>query len=376
MKRAVALIAALSVVAVGPACAKREKEKFNLQEVLQKSSHASGVFRYSDETPTTPFNEGRQVSVRGLVEDDFRFKARLSVDGQDAIDEVVADDALAVRFLEPSYIPRFTTSGGDPATLAALQARYWVADPYGAPSLGDAAVADKVIGVDPIVDALSVVEYTNDAISQAAGVQKFNAERLDYRPAEDPFPRPSAGSGVTRWDLIPKPMPRADQADTGNGNASLARASVFRKMAIYVKGGRVLQIREQMAAKYDLLDQFRNYIERFLGKDESNSKLLKEAKAEIEKVKDTPDSLEALLNVALNGFLQAAGEQPVRFHSMKYEFARQGEEVHADIPSGADVKRGSLAFFGVNSKAKSTPTAGGGTPSTSTSTPAPTTSVP
>jgi hypothetical protein len=365
VKRVVALGAAVGLLAIGPACAKKEQDKIDLQKLLQKSSHASGVFRYTDTTPTTPLAQGREVSVRGLVEDDFRYKARLAVDGQDALDEIVADDALAVRFLDPSFIPRFTAKGGaDAATLAALNAHYWVADPYGAPSIGDAAVTDNLIGVDPIVDALSVVDYVNDAIAQAQRVEKFNAERLDYRPLEDPFPRPAPGSGVTRWDLVPKPMPRADAADTGQGNASLARISVFRQMAIYVKGGRVLQVREQIAAKYDLLDKFRNYIERYLDKG-GDSERVRNAKAAIEKAKDQPDLLEAVLNAALNGILKSAGEQPVRFHSMKYEFSKQGEAVHADLPAGDDVKRGNLAFFGVNSVASTqntnnTPSAGGG----------------
>lgn len=347
MRRTAAIVAALGLLAAGPACAKRETEKFNLQRTLQTSSHLSGVFRYTDTTPTTPITTGREVTVRGLVEDDFRYKARLAVDGQDALDEVVADDALAVRFLDPSYISRFTSKGGDAATLGALKAQYWVTDPFGAPALGDAAVTDNLIGVDPIVDALSVVDYVNQAISQASGVQKFNAERLDYRPLEDPFPRPAPGSGVTRWDLIPKAVPRADAADTGQGNASLARASTFRQMAIYVKAGRVLQIREQLAAKYDLLNKFRDYIEQFAAKS-GDAGQLRTIKENIAKVESQPDLLEAVLNVALNQLLKVAGEQPVRFHSMKYEFSDQGSTVHADLPSGSDVVRGSLAFFGVN----------------------------
>ncbi len=368
--RFVALGLALSVMATGAACAKK-RDKLNLLDTLDKSAHSSGVFRYSDETPGSPFAKAQSVAVRGLIEDDFRYKARLTVDGDDVLDEVVNDDALAVRFLDPAYVAKFTGSGGKPETVAALNARYWVADLKGAPAIGDAAIADSLIGVDPIVDSLSVVDYVKDSINQAAEVAKFNPEGLDYRPAEDPFPRPAPGSGVVRWDLVPKKMPRPDELATGQGNSALARAEVFRKMSVYVKDGRVLQVREQIGAKFDLLNKFRDYIERLLDKagGEGNMKL----KAQVESVKDDPAALEPFLNFILNIALQQAGESPVRFRTMKFEFGRQGEKVRADLPSGSQVKIGSLDFFGTNSAAKAKQTNTNGVASTTTS--APTTTI-
>jgi hypothetical protein len=354
-RRLIALVAVVGVLAVGPACAQKDEAKKSLLAVLQESAHASGVFRYSDETPTTPFAKGSLVQVRGLVEDDFRYKARLTVDGTDALDEVVNDDALAVRFLDPSFVTKFTAPGGDSGTRSLLAARYWVTDPEGAPSIGDAAVTDRVIGIDPIVDALSIVDYASDAISASLTVQKFNAERLDYRPAEDPFPRPAPGSNVTRWDLVPPPMPRADAVSTGQGNAGLARTPVFRKMAIYVRDGRVVQIREQLAAKFELLDRFRDYMIRLL--EQADAEAAAEFEEQIAEIEDQPALLEAGLNVALNGALTPAGEDPVRFRSMKYEFSYDDSNVKADLPYGPEVKYGSLAFFGVNSKSSATATA-------------------
>jgi hypothetical protein len=380
-KRLLAVVLALGVVATGPACAKKNEDKLNLQKLLQSSAHASGVFRYSDQTPKTPFSPGSVVQVRGIVEDDFRYKARLTVDGTDAIDEVVNDDALAVRFLDPSFVTKFTSrAGGDAATRAFLGARYWVLDPTGAPSIGDAAVSDNVIGVDPVVDSLSVVDYTLDAISAAAGVQKFNTENLDYHPLEDPFPQPAQGSGVTRWDLIAPPLPHADALNTGQANASLAHAQHFRKLAIYVKDHKVVQIREQLAAKFDNLKKFHDYILRLVEK--SAPKLLPSVKKQLDQAAAVgPDLEEAVLNFALNQVLTQSGEQTVRFHLMKYEFTGQGTQLHADLPAGPDVKEGSLAFFGVNSKVNAekrltnSGAAGEAPPSTTTPTTA-TTAVP
>ncbi|MEY2417482.1 MAG: hypothetical protein QOG90_162 [Actinomycetota bacterium] len=381
MKRVISLIVLVGVLATGPACAKKNQDKLNLQRMLQTSAHNSGVFRYSDQTAKSPFNPGSLVQVRGLVEDDFRYKARLTVDGLDALDEVVNDDALAVRFLDPSFVPKFTSrSGGDAATRAFLAARYWVLDESGAPSIGDAAVADKVIGVDPIVDSLSVVDYTLDAISAAVTVEKFTPENIDYRPLEDPFPQPQQGSGVTRWDLVPPPLPRADTQDTGQANsAALARAQNFRKMAIYVKDHKVIQIREQIGAKFDLLNKFYDYILRLTEK--VDKKLLPTVKKQLEQAKAvSPELEEAVLNLALNQVLAAGGEDPVRFRTMKYEFTGQGTKVHADLPAGPDVKEGSLEFFGVNSKVnadkQNTNSGSGATTQTTVAANEPTTTVP
>ena len=93
----VAIVLAVLVLATAPGCAKKDAEKVALKKVLASSAHRSGVYRYRDETPRGIFGEGQQVGVRGLIEDDFRFKARISLNGNDVIDEVVNDDALAVR---------------------------------------------------------------------------------------------------------------------------------------------------------------------------------------------------------------------------------------------------------------------------------------
>ena len=347
-RRAIAALLAVGVLAGGSACVKRNEDKEFLIGVLDRSAHTSGVFRYTDETPVSPvLPDGSVATVRGLMEDDFRFKARLSIDGEDALDEVVADDAFAVRFIDPEGVPFFTGSGFDPKTRALLEAKYWVEDPTGAPPLGDAAVSDRLLGLDPIVDSLSVIPYAQDAISQSAEVETFNEERLDYRPAEDPFPRPAKGSGVVRWDVKPTALPRADAAETGNGNVSLARPSVFRKMAIYIKDGRVVQIREQLAAKFDLLDKLKNYIQRYA--DKLDAAAAERTKSQIQDVENDPVALETLLNIALNQIRIIAGEQPIRFRSMIYELSRQGEKVKAELPTGSDVRQGSLKSFGVNS---------------------------
>ena len=45
--------------------------------------------------------DGRTYTVQGLVEDDFRYKLQYANESGAAIEEVVSDDAVAVRFLDP-----------------------------------------------------------------------------------------------------------------------------------------------------------------------------------------------------------------------------------------------------------------------------------
>ena len=367
-RRLMASALAVGLLTTGAACAKKNESKEALIELVLKSAHTSGVFRYSDQSPRSPLSPARTAQVRGVIEDDFRYKARLTIDSKDILDEVVNDDALAVRFVDPKYIPNFTGTGGKPDTLQAMAARYWVTDPTGAPEVGGAAVADDILGIDPIVDSLSVTDYVADAIAQSRNVQKFNAERIDYRPAEDPFPRPAKGSGVVRWDVIPPGIPRADVEDTAGGDASLAQAAVFRKMSIYVKDGRVVQVREQLAANFDLQSQLRNYIEKY--SEKAGATNLARTKKQLDLAEKDPSLYEASLNIGLNQILVPAGQKPVRFRTMKYEFADQGKPQDVDLPIGTDVKEGDLSFFGTNAAlaAARQRANGGATTTTSSST--------
>ena len=71
-----------------------------VREALRNTEKLSNTFLYKE---TVYDNAGKhETDVRGLVEDDFRYKARVATDGKPVLDEVVSDDALAVRFLDPA----------------------------------------------------------------------------------------------------------------------------------------------------------------------------------------------------------------------------------------------------------------------------------
>ena len=76
-----------------------------LREALRNTEKLSNTFLYKETVHDKAGNH--EIDVRGLVEDDFRYKARVAADGKPLLDEVVSDDAIAVRFLEPAAMGRF-----------------------------------------------------------------------------------------------------------------------------------------------------------------------------------------------------------------------------------------------------------------------------
>jgi hypothetical protein len=271
------------------------------------------------------------------VEDDFRYKARVAYDGFPVVDEVVSDDALAVRFVEPNRLPDFVRrpkkkqQGGtgvgssqptgpstddapravDPKVLEALRARRWVLDKAGAPAVFGAAEESRLLGEDPVLDSLDVFAYVEQAIDEARRIFVFNPESLEYRADEDPFPTPKKGSGVTRYDFDRPNLPRA--ADTAGGNQVTPDTRHFRKMSVYVKGGRVIAVREVVDVESRLEDLSEIYETKF-PKDRQ------------------PAELAVVAVDALNIIRRGQGQDPIRLRSMSYELDDLGVAVKVDMP--------------------------------------------
>jgi hypothetical protein len=280
---------------------------------------------------------GRRTSVQGLVEDDFRYKARVAYDSTPVVDEVVSDDALAVRFVEPDRLadfvrrPKKKQQGGtgvgstqpapaaddapeavDPKVLEALRARRWVLDKAGAPAVFGTPEDSRLLGEYPVLDALDVFAYVTQAIDEARRILVFNPESLEYRADEDPFPKPAKGSGVTRYDFDRPNLPRA--ADTSGGNQVTPDTRHFRKMSVYVKGGRVIAVREQVDVKSRLKDLSEVYETKF-PKDRSE------------------DEVATIAVDALNVIRKGQGQDPIRLRSMSYELKDLGGTVKVDMPA-------------------------------------------
>jgi hypothetical protein len=340
IKRVAAIALVMAMAAGSSACSRRDTEEKKLLGLIDNTAKLSNRYVYQEAVA------GQSVTVRGLVEDDFRFKARLTLNDKDILDEVVADDALAVRFLEPSVLPQFVSaspSAGGVSPLEVLSQRQWVVDSGGAPPVG-IATDERFAGVDPIVDSLAVLSYAKQGITEGLGVVKFNPESIDYRPAEDPFPTPKAGSGIIRYDVVLPEFPRVDTvARTSNTDAQFATTSNFRKMSFYVKDKKVIQVRERIAAEGKVLEKFTTYLKAF-ARQANNTEATKRLTQIIDNFQG--DQRAQLLLQAYNLGLSSSGRPPIRFRSMTYELRDLGANVQVALPDGATAAK--LDKFGVN----------------------------
>lgn len=308
-RKILTILLATAVVAPLGACAKEERHSVELQAALARTRRLSGQFVYEEVT-----NEGQRTTVRGVVEDDFRYSARLEVDGTPVLDEVVADDALADRFNVPDEIPKFLRKeapDGAAESVGALTSRKWVVDTKGAPSLFARGTERKLIGDDPIYDARTIFTYVEN-LSRRMPVGKFNEDALDYKPKEDPFPKPKKGSDVIRYDFYRWPVPRPSTLENG-GNQIVPGAEHFRKMAVYVRDGIVFRILEDIdvASRLDTIE--RNY--------------------EVTLEGSTRERVAAAVK-AINTVRQGQGNlEPVRARRLSFELRQQGEPQQVSLPS-------------------------------------------
>jgi hypothetical protein len=265
--------------------------------------------------------------VSGVKEDDYRYKVALEVGGAKVSEEVVSDDALAVRFLDPAALPRFlnvdpaiaaaaagplpsatTTKPTPQVALAGLARQRWVIDPVGAPPLGGLADDKRVQGDDPVFDALTALDYIRDAVNAGQFVKKYSPDSVDpvYRESEDPFPKPKSGSAITRYDVKPPRLPRAG-ATTNQETPSTAH---FRKFVVYVKDGYIIEAREVIDVESkldDIISSFRL------------------------PSRTTVDQAVAAINAVRRG----QGRDTIRVRSLRFRVLELGTAIKVEVPTDA-----------------------------------------
>lgn len=231
--RRVALL--LTVVAVAAGCGNPSGGVTEeLRRAIDRVADQPRGFVYSVEA------DGVTTQVEGFFEDDYRYKVRVLRDGELVLDQVVSDDAVALRFADPAAVDDVVSfPPGSPAEPL-LRSRRWVVDPQGAPADWAVVAEDQSADQGPVLDALQALEHLRSAA--AAGVARFNEQALDYRPREDPFPKPEEGADVVRYDIRRPPIPARDVSR--GGDRALPGEQHFRKMAVYVKDGAVLHVLE------------------------------------------------------------------------------------------------------------------------------------
>lgn len=330
MRSRVVLTALVVVLASGlSACGERDRGAVqDVEAALDKTERQSRRFSYLEDLGQ------RSVEVRGAIEDDFRFESAVQENKLLLLEQVVRDDAVATRLSEPDAIGSFSTtlSGAPPETVEALKSKKWVVDPVAAPSLLLAGNVQVVTGEDPVYDALTVFSYVRQVLRQQ-DVRKFDENSLEYRPKEDPFPKPKESSDVDRYDFVPSRLPRSTDL-VGGANQAVPAMQHFRKMAVYVRNGVVIRVLENIDVLGRLDDLRRNYDLNIDGVD--------------------PDRAVEVAVVGINKVRQGQGLDLIRVRKMTFSVSDIGEDVQVALPED-NVVAGDLSFLKSTTKRRRGP---------------------
>lgn len=358
-RRTCASAALLALALVVTACGEDVNRAADVRAAIDEARLSSYRFTYSETNPEKSF------VVKGLVEDDFRYKAHLELDGDDVLDEIAVDDALAVRAYDPSFLKDFVDddvrTAVDSSTniegidvLSALAAKRWVLDPVGAPSQTSPDRGLAKIGGDPVFDAFSVFEYVEQSIRDAGdNVVEYSEEAINptYRRSEDLFAVPESGSGVTRYDLVRPRMPSIADLTSGS-SATLPSTKHFRKMAIYVEDGRLIRVEERVEVVGTGYEKFIEYLRDLL--EEIGAPAEVSAGLDNELPDDLPDTMpveeqvewSTLVLTGFNDALALTGGEPIRIRHMILDLQDFNDpSIDVSLPEGDDVLTGSLAVL-------------------------------
>lgn len=375
--RRIVSLSLLAAVATGglAACGKKDNEREELLDAVRRTQRLSSQYIYSDERFDNPLanTNGGRLEVQGIREDDFRFKARVLFNDADGFDEVVADDLLAMRMLDPTrltpLVNKERAASSDLSTevagvnsLQALESRRWVIDEAAAPSITSGARSEAELGRDPVLDALTALAYVERAIEQSFGVNKFDPDDLSpaFSRSEDTFPKPSQDSQIERYDLL-RPFLPPPGTQSGSGDIALPQTQHFRRMAVYVKDDRVVQVRESVDLLGKKLDDFIKYYRTFLKENKVSGQIIQAfeefARRRPTVVEDEP-AYGRMLLYQLNLGLQGLGETPVLVRNMSIDLRQLGGAITVDLPQ-TDVIKGNLDFLVVSDRGKEKPKAAG-----------------
>lgn len=294
VRRLLAPLLALLVLAA--ACGEPRRFINDVRRAISKTQSGPHEYRYTEEAA------GHEAEVVVSVEDSFRSSASLSLNGVPLLEQVVVDDAVALRLPSPG---RWNPAANTPLE-SLLGSGRWVIDPAGAPPVLFASEAEgdvTDVGTDLIGDAINAFDYALASATGARDVIKFNRESLDYFPADDPFRsfvEEDEDAGITRFDAIPPVLPRTNEGQRGPD--ALPTERTFRKLSVFIQDGRLVRILEQI--------------------DFESHRDLKKAQEE--------GKPRFLLDV-LEGLRRGIGEDPIRSRKMSVEITSR--EADVKLPS-------------------------------------------
>lgn len=385
MKTRAVIVAALVLTLGLSACGKaQDRDKEALLGAISKTEKLARGFVYEEQTLQ------RKLLVQGLIEDDFRYKARVTVGGNPALDEVVNDDTLAVRLIDPSALNNFLPTKAQtpvkpkppkdpkaapgsaenpltgPLVQQALLANRWIIDPAGAPNLTASTTAERKPGDDPVFDALTALSYLR-TITQDGFIRKFNEDALDYKPQEDPFKdlKPDRDDGEVRYDFVRFDIPRLD--DSATGATALPSERNFRFMAVFVNSqGYITKVFERIEVNEKILDKLRTFSRAFVKSKFPNQ--LKNFDAAVAKADKLPIQQQANFFIqGINAQRKTLGEDPIRMRVMKLELVDLGKANTVILPT-EQVLEGDLSILINRGKAANQSAAATATTSTTATT--------
>jgi hypothetical protein len=334
-------------------CGEKRTPEDEVRDALRRTAAQPHSFSYVERTGQA------ELAVHGTVEDDFRYQATLSVDGTSSYEERAVDDVLAARVEDAraiSVLGRATqtrstattaTSAASPSTgpgpspsepaaaasalvasaatvkgaddpraRQALATGRWVVDRLGAPSQLPGAQHDRLLGDDPVLDALTVFRHVETAAQQVR-VVLFNEDAIDYRPREDPFPQPDRAAHELRYDLLRTDLPHIKQ-DGKTAERILPTEANFRKMSVYVRDGLVVRVLEDIDVASRLKDLAKIYGIR-LPNGADTAALVTAATKQV------------------NAARAAAAQDPIRVRTMALTIRTTGTPPHVELPTDAVV---------------------------------------
>lgn len=365
-----ALMSVVVATAALTGCGSQTSKADIVRQAVRAARRSADQFVYEER------RAGVTTRVTGAIEDDFRFKALVAYNGAPGYEEIVSDDTLAVRFLDPTrlgdLVDRQHVTGVDLSTSTGLSVPQvldsgrWVLDPKGAPLRAATGLTDKVLGKDPVFDAVTALDYVDRALGQAQFVDQWNPDALNpiYARSEDFFPKPDRGSGVIRYDLRRPPLPSASDANAAGGQRALPATRHFRKMAVYVKDGRVIRVLERIEVVGKFVDDLDGYIRSFLKEAQVSQDVVAQYHRAVGASTGADRGAREL--AFLNGLLQRLGAEPVLVRTMDLQLDPGSAPITVALPT-TGVVTGSLAVLVASKQSKAAAlgqTGGPGEPTT------------
>ena len=348
----VVLVAALASMLLS-GCTEKAQYRDVLLAIIAHTEQVAREYQYSEVAL------GHRTVVTGAIADDLRYTAHVSLDGRDAADEIVKDDSRALRITNAGLLqkalqspttgakaPKSAAPGAGPspspgaATIAsaplgisaaplpggagALRQGQWVVDPTGASLLTQTAGLKIQLGGDPVLDALTVLRYVALEENASKDVTLFNPEAIDYKAYEDPFPWPDKSAGEVRYDLVPVDLIPRDSIGAGRSQhiQALPQADYFRHLAVYVRGGLVVTVRESISAIWRLNDSSQDLLPR-----------LSELGVHISASLPIARKAQAVIT-ALSQLETGIAEDPIRAREMVLSLSSFGSKPDVTLPSG------------------------------------------